>query len=424
MRFFRVSIASDGTVAALCFRLTDSFRKQLWVLSSTGAVIGSLDIAINLLSDVAITSDYGGIVWVAGQEQVDVLLRKPYLRGYVTANGLPELFAMFPYSASELTNSANTASSRITQLHYGPDRKLYILGDSGGGNTVFRYNGYDLQTMTTKGLDDYTISWNAGPSRILYYARVTPNTGVIETSQFRLTRQVKDYLAGEMPTDAVAMSVNARGDVFLAGVMQCCSPGQQFHRVNCQRTQPTRSGYHNYMLGLTSNFTRVMFWNSINKGGGTGSARGIAVSQDAIHVLLESAFPEGSLDSDRLFTTPNADFTARVGSGTDNDLWYSTFSQKTNEFSSCAAEAFSDLIGYNVPDAPQRNPFSSFQPPPPVGVASSPVTSPNAEAITTGASSVGIIVGVVIVVVVVVGVVILVVFKRNLILRARTMCFG
>jgi hypothetical protein len=416
MRFFRVSIASDGTVGALCFKITDTFRKQLLVLSPTGVVIGSLDVGINLLSDVAITSDYGGIVWIAGQEQVDVLLRKPYLRAFVTTANLPPLFTMFPYSATQLTDSVNTASSRITQLHYGADGKLYILGDSGGGNTVFRYNGYDLSTVTTKGLDDYTVGWNVGPSRILYYARVSPVTGIIETSQFRLTRQVQDYLAGEMPTDAAAISANSRGDVFLAGVMQCCSPGQRFHRVNCQRTQPTQSGYHNYVIGLTRNLTRVMFWNSLNKGGGTGSARGIVVGQDAIYTLLESAFPEGSRDSDRLFTTPNADFTSRVGSGTDNDLWYSAFTPKAENISSCDAQALSELLGYNDPDAPQRYPFSTFQSPAPM-TSSSPTAaqSPGIEAVAVAASSVGVIVGVIIAVVIVAGVVILVVVKRDLI---------
>lgn len=396
--FFRVSIDETGRVAALCETVDDELRKILFLFdAATGSVIATREIPVTDLYDVAITSKFGGIVWVAGQELLDIFIRKPYLRAFVPVAGLPLKYGLFPFSASQITSTSNTASSRIVQLHFGADDNLYLLGDSHGGNSLLRYSGYDLVNSTLVSVDDYSTAWNlyvfspppsltptpltfshhpswpclfSNGAKVLYYARVNASTGTILKAQFRLGRQVTRYLGAQMPADGAALVANSKGELLISGIQQCCSPGQRFHRVNCQRAQTASGDLANYVIGLSSDFRSVLFWNTISQAG-IGRNAGVAMGQNGSFVLLESR--------QSALPIQNSPVQQRMGSFQDSDLWIGYFSSAPKaDSATCSAESNMDEVMLTPPDSPVKFMLSTFAPMPPASPA--PITTPMAAA--------------------------------------------
>lgn len=211
------------------------------------------------------------------------------------------------------------------------------------------------------------------------------------------------------------MVVDSQGDIFLAGKQECCSPGQQFHRFNCQKTNDTAGAYQNFVMGISADMRRTLFWNTLNENQGSGDIGGFVASQTHLFTLFDTR-------TDSLFTTPDASFTSQLSVGsTNSDVWFASLTQEQNGFETCGDQAISDLMSFNPPDYPLRFAFLTFADLPPIApphIAFAPSLSPVIPAAVVAAPEAppiaGIVAGALIGVIVVVSVILAVIFRQKI----------
>lgn len=85
--------------------------------------------------------------------------------------------------------SRNIADTRLYHLSTGADNKVYLLGESAGSQTIFRYNGvaYSGTEILSK-IDIFTELWNTGSAHIAYFAKLDPSTGNIDNAALSMSR--------------------------------------------------------------------------------------------------------------------------------------------------------------------------------------------------------------------------------------------
>ena len=85
--------------------------------------------------------------------------------------------------------SRNIADTRLYHLSTGADNKVYLLGESAGSQTIFRYNGVTYSgTEILSKIDIFTELWNTGSAHIAYFAKLDPSTGNIDNAALSMSR--------------------------------------------------------------------------------------------------------------------------------------------------------------------------------------------------------------------------------------------
>jgi hypothetical protein len=358
---YKIAIDELGNVALLTSLKNNSFTKWLHVFDIQGVQINAIDVTTNGVFDVEITSHHGGIVWVAGYSQINAILQRPVLRGFSVPT-LSQMYTLWYFSFETLNATNNMADCRVYQLHYALDRKLYLLGESAGSNSVFRYNGFDLSTTSLKSPDAYTTPFNTnGAAHLMYYARVDPPTGSILAGQYRFPRLSAGFKANTMRSSQAALSVNARGEMYVVGVAACCIPGRDLNRIGCNKIG-TYTGGDSYLLIVASDFSGPLLWTPLNKQAGTGAGRGIAVGETIAAAWFHSEPNDDPVNL--LYTTDSAPYKTRIGLGNSTDLWFGVWNLQQTE-ANCSAQVIADTPVYNNPDTPTRNPFTEISRPAP-----------------------------------------------------------
>jgi hypothetical protein len=131
----RVAINSSGQVAVLR-------SKTVTVFDSQGAKTASTIIKQDYVNDIAI----GNQVYVVGfsNRKNGQPVQVPFLSALDPNNQLKEKWQSWNYNPQTLTN--DMADGRLYRVVIGADGKLAVLGESAGGNSLFRSNGKDVTT--------------------------------------------------------------------------------------------------------------------------------------------------------------------------------------------------------------------------------------------------------------------------------------
>jgi len=137
-----------------------------------------------------------------------------------------ELWHAYDFDGTELDSVSDMADSHPRKLHFGADGKLYMFGDSDGGNTAYRHDPMKLGGGVGDALKNtpFQETWRVFRSvHLLFVGRFDPADGSLERGSFfygTLVHPEKDRK--EVGTgDADGLWADAEGRVFLTGRMQC-----------------------------------------------------------------------------------------------------------------------------------------------------------------------------------------------------------
>jgi hypothetical protein len=299
----RVSIDARGRVIALR-------AKVLTLFDSNGGVVKKLSIDRDYVNDVVFDAARGQVYVVGFANRRNANdsgnpVQIPFLYAY-SSSDLKFRWRTWDYNANLLTPSAsagsapenNMADCRIYRVIMGGDGKIIVLGESAGGNSVFRWNGKDFTTATRIKYDAYSDTYNSKSPHLLYFAKLDGNNGNVLAGQFavpRLTSGLANTFRGRDGT----LASDAKGNIYIGGISADGIPQRNENRINgvpVARYSP----YDMTFLQVSADLQQRIRWTpfGIAPGGG-GSLNGIAISNDRAVVV-------GSASFGNLYTTPGA----------------------------------------------------------------------------------------------------------------------
>ena len=244
------------------------------------------------------------VVWYDEKTVNGTLLQVAFLQA-LDYNGSSR-YELFGFESQNLAQ--NMAATRLYKLALWADEKVYILWETNGTDTIFRYNGKTLtgnQSYTS--IDFFTQLSQINSADIAYFARINPENGNIERSSFSLSRlqngdgnsyKVKD---GNIIADRL-------GNVVIAGVNSASFPNRENILVNGQKLD-TYNGGDGTLQALNNNFSQRYFWTSFGKSWWANTQmKDVIFAWDTIIAL-------GTILNGEIFTTDN---TIRKNSNNNN----------------------------------------------------------------------------------------------------------
>jgi hypothetical protein len=228
----RVAIAPGGQVAALR-------AKTVTMFNSVGRATIARPIDRDFVTDVAINST-GQRVYVLGfaNRRAGNPVQVPFLYALdQTLNFQWRTWDFNPALLNTPTNN-NMADARLYRVVVGADNKVIVLGESAGGNAVFRWNGKDLTTPTLVKYDAYSDTYNSRSNHMLYYAKVDPATGRVLTGQYAVPR-LDDNRANTMRAKDGTIAVDVQGTVYIGGVSAYGIAARNNNAIAGQKVAPS-----------------------------------------------------------------------------------------------------------------------------------------------------------------------------------------
>lgn len=118
------------------------------------------------------------------------------------------------YLNSPTNNMADTRGYRAT---IGDDGYLYLSFESAGGNNLFRYDPFDINTpVSLSGGDQFHSPFNTGANHIMFFGKYEPATGAFVDGNHFLTR-LSDGGGNTVFVRGGEIRADADGRVYLAG---------------------------------------------------------------------------------------------------------------------------------------------------------------------------------------------------------------
>jgi hypothetical protein len=278
----RLARAADGTLAILAGKTVSLHNGDLSKLRETTLVRA-------YVTDIAIDASAVYVVGFDNQRNGEPV-QVPFLLA-LSRTDLSPLWKTWGYEPAML--SADMADSRLYRISIGANGDLYVLGEFAGGNTVFRWNGKDLQTSTLNAYDDTSRSTNTKSEHKLYYARVDTKTGSVKQGQFAIARLPNG--AGNT-VKAGCIAADARGRMFIGATSAAFMVGRDLNLINGEQVGAYDDGDAAY-LAVDGDFRTRLRFTPLSKAGGNGIVQAIAVSATGVVAALTVS------EQGQLFTT-------------------------------------------------------------------------------------------------------------------------
>jgi hypothetical protein len=281
----RVAMNSSGQVAVLR-------SKKVLVFDSKGTQTASTIINQDYVNDIAI----GNQVYVVGfsNRRNGKPVQVPFLYALDPSNKLQEKWHDWDFDPKTLNN--DMADGRLYRVVIGGDGKLTVLGESAGGNSLFRWNGKDLKTDRLVKTDAYNTAYNTASNHILYYAKLNSDTGEVTAGQFTLGRiESKGNKGNTVRSQDGTLAVDNSGNVHIGGISAYGIAERDLNQVAGQTVAPY-AGSDLYLLTVSADFKQRIRWTPFAKnlkGGGTLNA--VAVNNTNGNVALFGSVEFGSM---------------------------------------------------------------------------------------------------------------------------------
>lgn len=140
------------------------------------------------------------------------------------------------FSARQLDDSHNMADTRVYGLALDHSEKhIYVAGESAGGNTIYRWNGLDLQTLTAR--DTGSPMWMAkSDAHVGYVGRVRASDGRVLSGTFiaPILRSKQRLNSFRMKGSAMQYDQKSKS-LYVMGTSTCCIPGRTAFTLAGQR---------------------------------------------------------------------------------------------------------------------------------------------------------------------------------------------
>jgi hypothetical protein len=296
----RVAINGSGQVAVLR-------SKTVTVFDNQGAKQASTVVNQDYVNDIAI----GNQVYVVGfsNRKNAKPVQVPFLYALDPNNQLKEKWSSWNYNPSTLNN--DMADGRLYRVVIGGDGKLAVLGESAGGNSLFRSNGKDVTTkcLTKKAeyslpanskqcrlvsTDSYNNPYNTASNHILYYAKLNSDTGEVIAGQFTLGR-LPNTKGNTVRAKDGSLAVDSSGNIHIGGISAYGIAERDSNKVAGLAVAPY-AGSDMYLLTVSADLEERIRWTPFAKnpkGGGTLNA--LAIDPKSGNVALFGSVEFGSM---------------------------------------------------------------------------------------------------------------------------------
>lgn len=204
------------------------------------------------------------------------------------------LWQKFGFSGADL--GSNVADTRLYRINIGQDRKLYILGETAGSESIYRYNGdvYEGEVILSI-IDFYNELFNTGPAHIAYYACLDPQNGEILASQITMARLPDGY---SNTIRVSCIDADSQGRVYVGGFAGAYISARASQKINGQAVDEYQ-GSDPMFLALAPGFNARYYWTSFSRDAGKGRIKGLCAG-------LNKVFCLSTVNEDgEMFTTNN-----------------------------------------------------------------------------------------------------------------------
>ncbi len=263
----RVDVGDDGLIVTLA-------DKTVTVHDETGETRTSLVLERAFVTDLTYSSD-SGLVYVGGfdNQRNGEPVQVPFVVALRVAD-LSQVWKAWGFNPDLL--DSDMADARIYRLAMGEDGALYALGETAGGNTMFRWNGQDLSTATSRSFDPQSELTNTKSEHKTYVARLDALSGEVLVGQFAVAR-LSNGSGNTVKAEGGSLAADAAGRVFVGGVSAFQMAGRDLNLVDGQAIAPYAGGDASILV-ISPQFDERIRWTTPSRAAGKGKVQGIAAS--------------------------------------------------------------------------------------------------------------------------------------------------
>lgn len=288
----RVAIDASWRVVVLRGGIVQTFAPD-------GKPLNSIKIDRTFVNDVAIDQPSNRI-YVTGysnRKYNSTPVQVPFLYA-LNRDTLQETWRTWDFDSATLGN--DLADSRMYRVVLGPNGEPIVLGESAGGNSVFRWNGKNLTTETRVKYDMFSDTYSSSSNHMVYFARVNRDTGTVMAGQYAVPRNdTKGNRANTIRAKDCGIDVDAQGNVYISSISAYQIASRNQNIVAGQAVAPYAGDDFTFMM-VTPDFKKRLRWTSFAaspKGGGIPNA--IAARNGKVAIF-------GTVTFGSLITLPNA----------------------------------------------------------------------------------------------------------------------
>jgi hypothetical protein len=320
----RVAMEPSGRVAVLRASTVKLFSAQ-------GAELASQKLTQTYPTDIAI-DPFGRRLYVTGfsnRSNTGVPVQVPFLTAFATGDQptLTPLWKTWDYDAALLRvidpvtkkeRNNDMADSRLYRLAIGGDGAVTVLGESAGGNSVFRWNGRNLTSSTLVKLDAYSDTYNSKSNHMLYYAKVEAASGAVLAGQYAVPR-LGSGAANTFRAKEGSLAVGPTGTLYIGGVSAYGTPGRDANRFMVAGIAQAVAPYYGedmVLLTVSADFKQRFRWTPLARSvaGGPACVKGLPIGPtsscgggtiNALAVQGSNVALFGTVDLGGLMTPPD-----------------------------------------------------------------------------------------------------------------------
>lgn len=299
----RVSMNRAGRVGIVENRGEATYG--VYSFSPTGSLESERIARRSYVEDIAVsnTDDLIAISGFDNKRRNGVPVQVAFVTGHRATNLSQQLWMTWGHSGDAMGN--DMADTRIYKMTFGDNDKLYVMGETAGGNTVFRWNGKDFGTRTLVSYDIYNDAFQTRDEHKLYYAIINSSNGNVERGQMTFPR-TSSYDGNTKKAQDGSLYVDSRGVVYIgAGTTAATIEGRNLKRFNNGTTAVgTYSDGDTAILIVSPDFRERMVWTAFARPegsaggpGGTGSGvpgrglvTGIAINNGKVGILASAVY--------------------------------------------------------------------------------------------------------------------------------------
>jgi hypothetical protein len=287
-------VAIDGSWRIVVLR-----AGVLQTFAPDGKALASVKIDRTFVNDIAIdhTQNRVYVVGYSNRKYNGTPVQVPFLYA-LNRDTLQESWRTWDLNSATLVD--NLADSRLYRVVLSPKGEPIVLGESAGGNSIFRWNGKDLTTETRVKLDMFSDTYNSSSNHMVYFAKVDPATGTVIAGQYAVPRNdTKGNKANTIRAKDCGIDVDGRGNVYISSLSAYQIADRSKNIISGQSVAPYTGDDFTFMM-VTPDFKQRLRWTSFAaapKGGGIPNA--IAARNGKVAIF-------GTVTFGGLITLPNA----------------------------------------------------------------------------------------------------------------------
>jgi len=290
-------------------------RKEMVLISSYGNIVKTVPIIKTSLEAVAFDARNGRI-FVAGYDNKLVdgrVTTVAFIHAYdMQGNFVYKIFDFETYEFGQ-----NFASTKITDIFSENDGNLYVLWETTGKNTIFRYNGKQTSGYSPiVNIDDYSDIEKASERKIAYIAKISSFDGTVQMAQFSYPRGT-DSFPTDYDTGNGKIIVDRSWDIIFSGNTAFSTPDFSSVRVGNDAIlqHATTNGT---LQALSSNMQSRYLWTSFSRSGNPTNIQDIAFLNNTTLAILGTSQSAWDI------------FTTQSGGNSNAFLMLMTFSKNTS----------------------------------------------------------------------------------------------